>query len=239
MTQLTPPDPPQAPRQPPRDPETTVEEQLAALEQKLTRWLRALEIEQFQLTGELTLVKNAAETANNGLDTLEDGLADMSYQFSSLPAWAAAAGPAEFATTSNEDPADLALPAAAPTGAGTDEATEVERPTLAALHAWVEVQIAPMVRKTTTTGEGGGIRWCRHWWEHHDAVERFTALYLTFAELSESGEPTWLSVYLRDHLDPHVSTLTSPYGPFYGCTPTKHSTSTTGLGQDPAIGTTP
>jgi hypothetical protein len=79
------------------------------------------------------------------------------------------------------------------------------------------------VRKTTTTGEGGGIRWCRSWWHHHDAVERFTALYIVFTELSEQNTLSWLSAYLRDHLDPHLAILTSPVGPFHACTPTKHS----------------
>lgn len=100
------------------------------------------------------------------------------------------------------------------------------------LHAWVEDHIAPMVRKTTTTGEGGGVRWCRQWWEHVDATERFIALYLAFQELSVDESATWLSVYLRDHLDPHLSTLTSPYGPFYACSPRKHSDAVEALGTD-------
>ena len=106
-------------------------------------------------------------------------------------------------------------------------------PELAVLHAWVELHIAPLVRPTTTTGEGGGVRWCRQWWEHVDAVSRFQALYLAFDELSQDESATWLSVYLRDHLDPHMATLTSPVGPFYACIPDHHSDTFKKLGQDP------
>lgn len=105
-------------------------------------------------------------------------------------------------------------------------------PDVAVLHGWVEDQVALLVRKATTTGEGGGARWCRSWWEHTEAVLRFTALYLVHGELSGSGEPTWLSVYLRDHLDPHLAVLTSPVGPFHACSPRKHSTATDPLGQN-------
>jgi hypothetical protein len=106
----------------------------------------------------------------------------------------------------------------------------IQPPTLPVLYGWVQDHIAPLVRKTTTTGEGGGVRWCRRWWQHIDAVERFIALYLTWEELSNEDSATWLSVFLRDHLDPHLATLTSPYGPFYLCSPGKHSDNAEPLG---------
>jgi hypothetical protein len=125
-------------------------------------------------------------------------------------------------------------PPRSPGGAGTDTNTDVgadsgdagsatETPTLSAVHAFVERHIAPLVRKTTTTGEGGGIRWCRQWWRHIDAVHRFTALLIVWTELSHQDDLTWLSGYYRDHLDPHLATLTSPFGPFHACTPLRHS----------------
>jgi Domain of unknown function (DUF4913) len=51
-------------------------------------------------------------------------------------------------------------------------------------------------------------------------------------ELSEQNTLSWLSAYLRDHLDPHLAILTSPVGPFYACTPIKHSDLTVPLGVD-------
>ena len=56
------------------------------------------------------------------------------------------------------------------------------------------------------------------------------ALYLAFRELSAEESATWLSVFLRDHLDPHLSVLTSPIGPFNACTPQRHSTGSQELG---------
>ncbi|SFQ30982.1 DUF4913 domain-containing protein [Amycolatopsis rubida] len=231
------PDSPDEPAWPADDTEPATLAHLAALEQRVRRWLRSLETEQFQVSGEVVLMRNAVEMANNGLDNLEDGLADMSYQFSNLYAQmqaVASAPPVGPAAAAEDGPA---APAPETSGGGKDgagSAAPVARPSPGALHAWVTVHIAPMVRKTTTTGEGGGIRWCRQWWLHHDAVERFTALYLAFGELSDSDEPSWLSVYLRDHLDPHLATLTSPYGPFHACTPNRHSATVAELGHDPA-----
>jgi hypothetical protein len=100
------------------------------------------------------------------------------------------------------------------------------------LYAWVDKHITPLVRRVTATGEGGGVRWCRQWWLHHDAIERFTALYLVFDELSKEDTISWLSAYLRDHLDPHLAVLTSPQGPFYACSPHRHSDTSNPLGQD-------
>jgi phosphoglycolate phosphatase-like HAD superfamily hydrolase len=103
------------------------------------------------------------------------------------------------------------------------------------LVAWVEEHLAVLVRKTTTTGEGGGIRWCRQWAEHAEAVDRIRALQMAHRQLSAEQSDMWLSVYLRDHLDPHLATLTSPHGPFHACTPRKHSTIVEALGQATGI----
>ncbi|OLZ51714.1 hypothetical protein BS329_15740 [Amycolatopsis coloradensis] len=190
-----------------------------------------METEQFQVSNELHQIKRAVELAQNGLDTLEVGLADISHQFGNLYTQMQATGPPLWDENPPEaDTADAAEPGENSHPDGAEDDDQVQRPSLSTVHAWVTEHIAPMVRKTTTTGEGGGIRWCRQWWHHHDAVERFTALHLAHEELSDSGEPSWLSVYLRDHLDPHLSTLTSPAGPFHACTPNRHSTTVAELG---------
>ncbi|WP_246257459.1 DUF4913 domain-containing protein [Amycolatopsis anabasis] len=232
MPPQPPPGSPLGPRPAPPERSLATVGQLAALEEKFGRWLRALEVEQFHITGELSHVRDAADRANNGLDTLEDSLLEVTDKLSGL------AEQTQFDGVAQPVAIPPAQPAPPTTAAQPERPAEdgdgVERPSLDKLYGWVEEQIAPMVRKTTTTGEGGGIRWCRQWWLHHDAVERFTALYLAHTELSESDEATWLSAYLRDHLDPHLSTLTSPYGPFHACTPHRHSTAITALGQDEA-----
>jgi hypothetical protein len=215
----------------------------------LQRRMTALEAEHFALVQQLRKVADTTERNANSLDDLEDVLTDVSVNAAENADAMAAAMAQRQASLDNEGAPDPATAApAAPTpaaggqpgggqggggqGGGGQGGGGVEAPEMDVLHAWVEDHIAPMVRKTTTTGEGGGVRWCRQWWEHVDATERFIALYLAFQELSVDESATWLSVYLRDHLDPHLSTLTSPYGPFYACSPRKHSDAVEALGTD-------
>lgn len=167
----------------------------------LQRRVGALEAELFAVVEQLRQVGATADRNARTLDDLEDVLTEM-----------AATGLAAGSTTTPSKPA--------PT-----RAIEPDE-----LQAWVDAHLAPLVRKTTTTGEGGGIRWCRHWTEHAEAVQRFSALYLAYEQLSKEDSGTWLSVYLRDHLDPHLATLSSPYGPFFACTPRLHSTTADALG---------
>lgn len=201
----------------------------------LLRRVEALEADQFALTEKVRRYSDVAERTANSLDDLEEVLTDLSFATARNTDAMAAAMTQRQAQLDAESEPELAaltgeLVPVTPGRDGTPPPPEdgqgggVNAPDMAVLHAWVETHIAPMTRKTTTTGEGGGIRWCRQWWEHHDAVERFIALFLAFKELSAAAESaTWLSVYLRDHLDPHLAVLTSPYGPFYACSPRKHS----------------
>jgi len=214
-----------------------------------------MEVELFALVEQLRQVGATTERTAGSLDELEDVLTELSLAAAenteALQAALATAGvgSAPLAGSAVDIAAamqmreihldtDNSLPVASggPSGPrpgaqpGGRETAEVPLPDLDTLHRWVDTHLAPMVRRTTTTGEGGGVRWCQRWWEHGDVVERFTALFLTHGQLSVSGEPTWLSVYLRDHLDPHLATLTSPYGPFYACSPRKHSAAIEPLG---------
>jgi hypothetical protein len=86
---------------------------------------------------------------------------------------------------------------------------------------WVTRCVLPYI--TVPTGRRRiDPRWCGQWWRHQEAVARFTALYLAYAELSTQDSATWFSDYLRDHLDPHLARLTSPTGPFRVCRPRRH-----------------
>lgn len=185
------------------------------------RRLGAVEADLFTLTERVRLAAKAADRAVVGLDELEAILDEVDER----------AGETAVAMEQAMRQRQVALDGG-PSGAGSAQATDAggQRPTLDLLHAWVGEHIGPLVRKITATGEGGGIRWCRQWWRHHDAVDRFTALYLVFTELTDQSTLSWLSAYLRDHLDPHLSVLTSPFGPFYACTPLRHSDSSNPLG---------
>jgi hypothetical protein len=223
--------------------------------ESLLRRVEALEAEQFLLVEQIRRAADVADRTAKGLDDLEEILTDVSLAAAEQTDAMEAAmtqrqaqldgGTAGDTVTTTGDTGTA--PGADP-GAGsaallvTSEPLPIrtggstggggmDAPDLRVLHAWVEAHIAPLVRKTTTTGEGGGIRWCRRWWEHHDAVERFIGLYLAYQELSGDESVTWLSVYLRDHLDPHIGVLTSPYGPFYACNPREHSDTFEALGQ--------
>ena len=194
----------------------------------LTLRLAAVEASLFALTEQVRRIGDTTERNAHSLDDLEEVLTDVSLATAHhADAMTAAMTQRQAYLDTHDDapPVDLGEPAPASDEDDTPgKGGGLRVPDLSVLHAWVETHIAPLTRKTTTTGEGGGVRWCKRWWEHHDAVERFLALFLAFEELSAAEESaTWLSVYLRDHLDPHLSTLTSPYGPFYACSPLRHS----------------
>lgn len=235
----------------------------------LTRRVEALETDHFELDQQVRRLADATDRNTAGLDVLEESLDEITATAPDPEALAAAlsqrqaqldgdlptdsgGGPAggargPFEAVANQPLpfgelvlADQGLVAMPLNGAGGQPPPgPTPPPQLAVLHAWVEEHIAPLVRRTTTTGEGGGVRWCRRWWEHLDAVDRFQALFLAFGELSGEESATWLSVYLRDHLDPHMATLTSPFGPFYACHPTHHSDTAEKLGQDQLPGQAP
>ena len=208
----------------------------------LTRRMAALGAEHFGLLDQVRRIADSAERTANGMDDLENTLTEVSYTAAETADAVASAMAARQAVLDTEVDA---VPPAVETVATAELATrnvedQVDAPAedavggkpwdLTVLHAWVQEHIAPMVRKTTATGEGAGIRWCRQWWQHRDAVERFIALRMALTELSADESALWLSVYLRDHLDPHLSVLTSPYGPFYACTPRRHSATAEALG---------
>ena len=169
----------------------------------LTRRVGAIEAELFTVLERLRLIGESADRSAQAIDDFEDALAEL----------AEAAAPPTPEVTPPE-----------PT-----QTNAVDEPDL---DEWVDTYIAALVRKTTTTGEGGGIRWCRRWRDHPEAVLRFTALHQAYQQLATEDSGTWLSVYLRDHLDPHLAALTSPYGPFHACTPRKHSTAVEPLGTE-------
>jgi hypothetical protein len=197
--------------------------------------VRGLELDHLSLLTQLSTIRSAVERNAHTLQELEDALAELALNTTEQAGALAEAMAQRQQHLTEPEPAQPApppaeQPPAEQPPAGHPPAEPVPRPDLATVHAWVDRHIAPLVRKTTTTGEGGGIRWCRDWTRHFDAVERLTALYLAYQQFSADSAPAWRSVFLRDHLDPHLATLTSPYGPFHACTPRRHSDTTEPLG---------
>ncbi|MFI5838022.1 DUF4913 domain-containing protein [Micromonospora sp. NPDC051300] len=58
---------------------------------------------------------------------------------------------------------------------------------------------------------------------HPEAISRLYALWRAWETLRVSDLQTGMSLWWRDHLDPHLSALTAEYGPFNRCNPTKHT----------------
>ena len=69
---------------------------------------------------------------------------------------------------------------------------------------------ARQVTDTTT------VVWCPRWWAHPEAVWRLEAVWRAGAAL-QTGGPLWASVWMRDHLDPHMRRLMDPAGPWRYC----------------------
>ncbi|WP_406054514.1 DUF4913 domain-containing protein [Kribbella sp. NBC_00889] len=63
--------------------------------------------------------------------------------------------------------------------------------------------------------------WCTQWWKHPEAVLRLSALWRAWEALRlEPG--TGMSLWWRDHADPHMARLLDTNGPFKGCTRDQH-----------------
>lgn len=64
--------------------------------------------------------------------------------------------------------------------------------------------------------------WCPEWWKHDTAAVVFDALWHAFEALRQDPT-TGVSVWLRDHVYPHMGFLTAPGGPFTGCSHKEHA----------------
>nr|WP_063745848.1 DUF4913 domain-containing protein [Streptomyces noursei] len=86
---------------------------------------------------------------------------------------------------------------------------------LALLSNWVRYVLAPYY----LTEISSQAPWCPRWWEHPQAIARLHALWTAWQELTtpEAGGWTGPSVWHRDHLDPCISALRDPSGPFAAC----------------------
>ncbi|MFD6917930.1 DUF4913 domain-containing protein [Streptomyces virginiae] len=86
---------------------------------------------------------------------------------------------------------------------------------LAALANWVTDLLVPTYLRDVSSS----AMWCASWWAHPEAVARLHALWLAWQEMTdpETCGRTGPAVWHRDHLDPAVSQLRSPDGPFAAC----------------------
>ncbi|KAB1931893.1 DUF4913 domain-containing protein [Micromonospora sp. ALFpr18c] len=91
------------------------------------------------------------------------------------------------------------------------------------VEAFVGDYLAHVVERRLASGPTSGINWCPRWWAHPEAISRLYALWRAWETLRVSDPQTGMSIWWRDHLDPHLAALAAEYGPFNRCNPTKHT----------------
>jgi hypothetical protein len=103
-----------------------------------------------------------------------------------------------------------------PAPAGGEYAPEA---VFASLEQFVAEYLLPLYRRRVS---GQGTTWCAEWWRHPEAWVRLDALWRSW-EYLRLDPATGMSVWLRDHADPHMAALLSAEGTFRGCKPEEHS----------------
>jgi len=117
---------------------------------------------------------------------------------------------------SDSDQWDQAFAQARPAGKPADKDTP--EPVYASVEAWVTEWFAPMIRRPTRSH----LVWCPRWWEHGEALARLEALWRSWEALRLDGT-TGMSVWWRDHCDPHLAFLRDDnQSPFADCRDGEH-----------------
>lgn len=110
-----------------------------------------------------------------------------------------------------EDPWDDDTPGATDSGGGA-ETTEEPRLFYASVDEFVGEFLIHAYRRRIN---GRDRVWATEWWRHEEAIMRLEALWRAWEHLRL--EPALgMSVWWRDHADPHMTALMSPDGPFGG-----------------------
>lgn len=135
-------------------------------------------------------------------------------------------------TTPTTDPADPVADLSALLGQLTGDPTPAppaeeehasEGPVYRNVEAFVGGYLADVVERRIASGPDSGLNWCPRWWAHPEGISRLYALWRAWETLRVSDPQTGMSIWWRDHLDPHLTALTAEYGPFAKCGPAKHT----------------
>ena len=86
------------------------------------------------------------------------------------------------------------------------------------VEAWTNGYFVQVYSRVT----GGQWRWCAQWWRHAEAIIRLEALWRTW-ETMRLDPDTGMATWLRDYLDPQLTALLSPTGPFASCSADRHT----------------
>jgi hypothetical protein len=93
-------------------------------------------------------------------------------------------------------------------------------PVYGSVEQFLAEYLLPVYRRAVS---GTSTTWCAQWWRHSEAWIRLDGLWRSW-EYLRLDAATGMSVWLRDHADPHMAVLLSADGPFKGCTPDQHAT---------------
>lgn len=132
------------------------------------------------------------------------------------------AAPVAAAEPQPAEPAEPAAPAAKPEPLFTD------------LDAFIRGYLAPVVERHVVLGASSGVAWCPQWWLHPEGISRLYALWRAWETLRVADPDTGMSIWWRDHFDPHFAALTAERGPFGKCSPDRGHQPPGPLPVDPA-----
>lgn len=91
--------------------------------------------------------------------------------------------------------------------------SEPPKPVFDNVETFVNDYLAQLIRRPTSNS----WCWCPRWWEHAEAIARLEALWRSWESLRLDGT-TGMSVWFRDHLEPHLGMLTDiDRSPFSEC----------------------
>ncbi len=132
---------------------------------------------------------------DQGVDQVVDDVVDALIDELPEDEWADSAGPADQDQTGEDDEGPpLYFP-------------DVE--------VFVRELLAPTYRRSI---DGRHRTWCPQWWRHAEGITRLEALWRAWEHL-RLDPALGISIWLRDHADPHMAVLLNPDGPFKGCSP--------------------
>lgn len=93
-----------------------------------------------------------------------------------------------------------------------EQKKEPPPPQFTSVTEWVTEWLAPVYRRSLD--DQAKFRWDPQWWRYPEVVIRLEALWGAYEKMRLEGGPG-LVVYFRDYLDPMMSVILSPEGPFH------------------------
>ncbi|GAA2705280.1 DUF4913 domain-containing protein [Micromonospora olivasterospora] len=105
---------------------------------------------------------------------------------------------------------------------GPAEDPSAPEPVFSNVDQFVAGYLVLVLERRVASGPTPGISWCPRWWAHPEALSRLYALWRAWEALRVNDPQTGMSIWWRDHLDPHLAVLTGDAGPFVRCGPDKH-----------------